>query len=93
MYIGVGVKGLGKVEILIYIDVFYVKGVINLRLLLFLILLFIIIGIFILFSMLEYDIFVNFLKKGGFNVMNLLFMKFYGKCYVFLIIVIFFNLI
>ncbi|OXC70676.1 hypothetical protein AYX13_00655 [Cryptococcus neoformans] len=78
-YIGVGVKGLGKAEIPVYIDVLYVKGVINLRLLLSPTPPFITTGIFTLPSMPEYDISANPLKKGGFNAMNLPLMKPYVK--------------
>lgn len=85
-------KGLGKAEIPVYIDVLYVKGVINLRLLLSPTPPFITTGIFTLPSMPEYDISANPLKKGGFNAMNLPLMKPYGKCHVSSIIAISFNL-
>lgn len=78
-YIGIGVKGLGKAEIPVYIDVLYVKGVVNLRLLLSPTPPFITTGTFTLPSMPEYDISANPLKKGAFNAMDLPLMKPYVK--------------
>ncbi|KIR34026.1 C2 domain-containing protein [Cryptococcus deuterogattii MMRL2647] len=78
-YIGIGVKGLGKAEIPVYIDVLYIKGIINMRLLLSPTPPFITTGSFTLPSMPEYDISANPLKKGAFNAMNLPLMKPYVK--------------
>lgn len=76
-------KGLGKAEIPVYIDVIYIRGVINLRLLLSPTPPFITTGTFTLPSMPEYDISANPLKKGAFNAMDLPLMKPYSKCHIF----------
>ncbi|WVN84973.1 uncharacterized protein L203_100110 [Cryptococcus depauperatus CBS 7841] len=74
-YFGIGLKGLGRVEVPVYIDILYIKGTINLRLLLSPTTPFIKTGTFSLPSIPAYDISANPLARGSFNAMNIPLMK------------------
>ncbi|WVQ84921.1 hypothetical protein IAT38_007084 [Cryptococcus sp. DSM 104549] len=78
-YFGIGVKGIGKAEVPVYIDVLHIKGTMNLRLLLSSTPPFVRTGTFSFPSLPEYDVSANPLKRGSFNAMDLPLMKSYVK--------------
>ncbi|OCF32225.1 hypothetical protein I316_06139 [Kwoniella heveanensis BCC8398] len=78
-YFGWGVKGIGKSEIPVYIDVLSIKGTVNVRLLLSATPPFVRTGTFSFPSLPEYDVSAQPLKKGAFNAMELPGMKQYVK--------------
>ncbi|WVR00367.1 hypothetical protein IAU59_007510 [Kwoniella sp. CBS 9459] len=78
-YFGWGVKGIGKSEIPVYIDVISIKGTVNVRLLLSATPPFVRTGTFSFPSLPEYDVSAQPLKKGAFNAMEVPGMKQYVK--------------
>ncbi|ODO05669.1 hypothetical protein I350_04728 [Cryptococcus amylolentus CBS 6273] len=78
-FMGIGLKGVASAEVPVYIDVLYVKGTINVRLLLSPTPPFVKLGTFSLPTLPEFDIAANPLKKGSFNAMDLPLMKTYVK--------------
>ncbi|WVQ72521.1 hypothetical protein IAR50_002078 [Cryptococcus sp. DSM 104548] len=78
-FMGIGLKGVASAEVPVYIDVLYVKGTINVRLLLSPTPPFVKLGTFSLPTLPDFDITVNPLKKGSFNAMDLPLMKTYVK--------------
>ncbi|WWD19525.1 hypothetical protein CI109_103986 [Kwoniella shandongensis] len=78
-YFGVGVKGIAKSEVPVYIDVLSIKGTVNLRLLLSATPPFVRTGTFSLPSLPEYDISAKPLTRGAFNAMDIPGMKTFVK--------------
>ncbi|KAK8853111.1 hypothetical protein IAR55_003812 [Kwoniella newhampshirensis] len=78
-YFGIGVKGIGRSEVPVYIDVLSIKGTVNLRLLLSATPPFVRTGTFSLPSLPDYDISAKPLARGAFNAMDIPGMKTFVK--------------
>ncbi len=78
-YFGVGVKGVGKAEIPVYVDLISLKGTVNLRALLSATPPFVRTATISLPSLPDFDISAQPLKLGTFNAMKLPGMKSYSE--------------